>query len=114
GRAATSERDPGPVRFLFMGRMVDWKSVDILLHAMARLRGGARPVHLDLLGDGPERSALERLAARLGVADSLTFHGFRPQAECAERLALCDALLLPSVYECGGAVVLEAMAMSKR
>lgn len=39
------------------------------------------------------------------------FHGFVPQAECVAHFAGADALILNSVWECGGAVVLEAMAM---
>lgn len=114
GRIAVgSRKTEGPVRFLFMGRMVDWKAVDILLHAVARLRERGFAGQLELLGDGRERPALERLTQQLGIGGAVTFHGFRPQAECAERLAACDALVLPSLYECGGAVVLEAMAMGK-
>lgn len=66
---------------------------------------------LDLLGDGDERAHLEALAAESGIADRLIFHGFQPQERCAEILARSDALVLNSLRECGGAVVLEAMAM---
>jgi glycosyltransferase involved in cell wall biosynthesis len=108
-------RPDGITRLLYMGRMVDWKAIDLLLHALARLvhQSDAPRVHLDLLGDGDQREALEELARELGIEEHLSFHGFLPQAECAQRLAACDALVLPSLYECGGAVVLEAMAMSK-
>ena len=41
----------------------------------------------------------------------MTFAGFLSQGECAERLAASHALILNSLWECGGAVVLEAMAM---
>ncbi len=47
----------------------------------------------------------------LGLNGAVRFHGFRPQAECAEILQRADALILNSLYECGGAVVLEAMSM---
>ncbi|WP_428388832.1 glycosyltransferase family 4 protein [Mucisphaera sp.] len=105
----------GVTRLLYMGRMVDWKAIDLLLHALARLvrQPDAPRVHIDLLGDGDQRHALESLSRELGIGQHLSFHGFLPQAECALRLAACDALVLPSLYECGGAVVLEAMAMSK-
>ncbi|MEQ9455395.1 MAG: glycosyltransferase family 4 protein [Phycisphaeraceae bacterium] len=102
-------------RFLYMGRMVDWKAIDLLLHALAQLRAQAEhpDVHLDLLGDGDQRTHLEQLTDQLQIRPLVTFHGFLPQADCARKLADCDALVLPSLYECGGAVVLEAMAMSK-
>ncbi|MCB1389610.1 MAG: glycosyltransferase family 4 protein [Rhodobacteraceae bacterium] len=98
----------GPLRLAFMGRLVDWKALDVALTALTRTR---EAVTLDILGDGPERAALEAQARALGLHDRVTFHGFLPQRDCAPHLARADALILPSLRECGGAVVLEAMAM---
>jgi glycosyltransferase involved in cell wall biosynthesis len=99
----------GPVRFAFAGRLVDWKGVDLLLAAFrpVAVRSEAR---LDIIGDGPMRATLEERAEGLGLKDSVTFHGWLPQAELARRLRTTDVFVLPSLYECGGAVVLEAMA----
>jgi glycosyltransferase involved in cell wall biosynthesis len=107
---ATQQARSGPPRFAFVGRLVDWKAVDILIEAFARAQR-AHPMLLDILGDGPERSSLERLASKLGLSEAIRFHGFVPQADLPTRLAPCDALVLPSLLECGGAVVLEAMAL---
>lgn len=107
--AGTGRAGGGPTRFVFVGRLVDWKAVDILLDAFARA-AAAVPARLDLLGDGPMRPALEARAAALGLADSVRFHGWMSQPECARAVAASDVLVLPSLYECGGAVVLEAMA----
>lgn len=106
--------------FVFMGRLVDWKAVDLLLQAFAEARARA-PMRLWILGDGSERANLEALAARLGIpagsgddaAGTVHFAGWLPQAACAERLVDADALVLPSLLECGGAVVLEAMSLGK-
>ena len=94
-------------RFVFVGRMVDWKRIDLALEALARTPAG---YSLDICGSGPLQEVLEKLVARLGLEGRVTFHGLVTQAFCAEVFAECDALLLPSIYECGGAVVLEAMA----
>jgi glycosyltransferase involved in cell wall biosynthesis len=95
----------------FMGRLVAWKALDMTLHALQlALVDGAR-VRLDVLGDGEERQRLQELTKDLGLEDHVRFHGFLPQAECVERLRRSDALILNSLYECGGAVVLEAMSM---
>lgn len=96
-------------RLVFMGRLVDWKAVDITLDAMIRVRQSGIEVTLDILGDGPERAHLERLSSAPALAGAIRFHGFLPQTECADILLEADALILNSVRECGGAVVLEAM-----
>ena len=104
---AYAEKDPASApRFLFIGRLVDWKRLDVALHALARVPGA----ELEVIGDGPMRIAWEALESQLGLADRVRFLGWLPQHECAERLYNATALVLPSVLECGGAVVLEAMA----
>ena len=104
---------PGVLRLVFMGRMVDWKALDVSVRAVRLARDAGLDVSLDLLGDGPERPRIEKMINDLGIAPYVTFHGFRTQQECAEILATADALLLNSLRECGGAVVLEAMSLGK-
>ncbi len=100
-----------PFRLVFMGRLVGWKAVGITLDALARARAAGVNATLDILGDGPERADLEAQVARQTLGAAVQFHGFLPQAACAPVLASADALILNSVWECGGAVVLEAMGM---
>lgn len=97
-------------RFAFVGRLVDWKGVDMLLEATARALQD-KDLELHIVGDGPMRCKLEAQAASLKLGERVVFHGFVSQKHCAKLLLDCDALVLPSLYECGGAVVLEAMAM---
>jgi glycogen synthase len=80
--------------------------VATLLAAVPLLRRAAAVV---LVGDGPLRPALERQAARLGPG-RVRFQGFVPHAEVPAWLAAADVLVLPSVYEELGSVLLEAMA----
>jgi glycosyltransferase involved in cell wall biosynthesis len=96
-------------RFVFLGRLVDWKGVNYLLEATATGRRDA-DFEVHIVGDGVERPRLEKQARDLGLGDLAVFHGFVPQPKCPELLADADALVLPSLHECGGAVVLEAMA----
>jgi len=105
---ARSTPPAGAPRFAFVGRLVDWKRVDLLLDALSRL-----PAHyaLDVVGTGPLAADLRRRATAQGLDGRVVFHGLLPQQRTAEVLAACDGLVLPSVYECGGAVVLEAMAV---
>jgi glycosyltransferase involved in cell wall biosynthesis len=97
-------------KFAFVGRLIELKGVDLLLEATARaLR--RHDLELHIIGDGAIRPMLESFAAAHIPKDRVIFHGFVPQNQCAELLAAFDALVLPSLHECGGAVVLEAMAM---
>jgi glycosyltransferase involved in cell wall biosynthesis len=110
---------PGATTFVYMGRLVDWKAVDLLVEAF--VRAAARtPMRLVVIGDGVERQSLEALAAQSGVLATsdgeigkIAFVGWLPQQECARRLQDAEVLVLPSLLECGGAVVLEAMSMGK-
>ena len=102
----------GTLRVVFLGRLVALKAVDALLDAVAEARRSA-DVRLTVIGDGPEKPALEAQAKLLRLGEAATFTGFLPQAECVAHLNRSDALALPSLHECGGAVVLEAMAMAR-
>jgi glycosyltransferase involved in cell wall biosynthesis len=109
-----------PIRFVYVGRLVDWKAVDLLLLAFKQV-AKQLPVTLEIIGEGVERSTLEAQAQALGLTESesegdalkgsVRFSGWRSPADCAQRLCESDTLLLPSLMECGGAVVLEAMAI---
>lgn len=101
----------GPrIEFIFVGRLVDWKALDIVIEAMSRM-SDPPPLHLQVVGDGPMRRRWERMAEEKGVAARVTFSGWLSQSECAARMQQADVLVLPSLFECGGAVVLEAMAV---
>jgi len=104
-------------RYVFVGRLVDWKAVDLLLIAFQRASKVA-PMSLSIIGDGGERESLVALSRSLNIlgdgepqAGTVAFRGWMSQTKCAELVRQCDALVLPSLAECGGAVVLEAMAM---
>ena len=93
-------------RFVFIGRLVDWKRLDLVLRALAEIPNA----ELEVIGDGVMRAPWTALARELKIADRIRWLGWLSQPECARRLDGATALVLPSIYECGGAVVLEAMA----
>jgi glycosyltransferase involved in cell wall biosynthesis len=99
----------GPIRFVFAGRLVSWKGVDLLLSAWATLSRDL-PVELLIIGDGPARQRLERRLNLLNPARSVRFAGWMPHADVARELAQADVLVHPALRECGGSSVLEAMA----
>jgi glycosyltransferase involved in cell wall biosynthesis len=99
-----------PIKFVFVGRLIDWKALDVVLEAMHRLQGRL-PFSLEIIGDGPMHTSWQTLADQLGLGSVVKFSGWMSQEACALRLQQADVLVLPSLFECGGAVVLEAMAV---
>jgi glycosyltransferase involved in cell wall biosynthesis len=88
----------------FVGRLAaEEKGLDVLLRAAARVPGAA----LVLVGDGPDRGALERLAAELGIADRVVFAGWSD--EVRRLLPTFDVLVQPSRREGFGIALVEAM-----
>lgn len=109
---AAGTRKRKTVRILFMGRLVWYKGVDVLLRAYAEMEWSDRK--LVILGDGPLRGKLEKLAGKLGLRD-VHFTGSVTEEEKWEELERCDFLVLPSVSEAEafGLVQAEAMAFGK-
>src|SRR5215208_2478136 len=94
-------------RVLFVGRLAPQKGVGTLVAAAGLLKNPSAQVLL--VGDGPERKALECEAKRIGVGDRLHFVGFVAHERVSAVLAHADLLVLPSLYEELGTVLLEAM-----
>ena len=86
-----------------LGRITDQKGYDALVRALPELPGAT----LVLVGDGPERAALEALAAELGVAERLVVTGWTRAAR--RHLPTFDVLAVPSLWEGMPLVILEAM-----
>ena len=97
----------GRPRVLFVGRLAPQKGVRNLVAAAGLLEDMSAQVLL--VGDGPERPALEREAERIGLGDRLHFLGFVAHDRLPAVLAHADLLVLPSLYEELGTVLLEAM-----
>lgn len=95
---------------LFVGRLIADKRVDDLLHAVARLATSRPELQCRIVGDGPERTALERLAGELGVEANVTFLGHLPGTEVYGQLRSATVLVLPSVREGYGITVVEGQA----
>jgi glycosyltransferase involved in cell wall biosynthesis len=74
----------------WVGYMSHWAGVDILIDAAARLRDQDQTVFLALVGDGPERSNLERRSASLGLNEQVTFLGNVPWDEVPDLMAGFD------------------------
>jgi glycosyltransferase involved in cell wall biosynthesis len=101
-RLAATPRAP---HYVAVGRLLPQKNFAHLLRSFARLDDSA--ARLVIVGEGAERSKLERLAAQLGIADRLTLPG---HCDPAPHLAAASAYVLSSDYEGVPAVIIEALA----
>jgi glycosyltransferase involved in cell wall biosynthesis len=81
-----------------------------VLRALAVLSQQHPTLRYSIVGEGPERVALEGLAARLGVAGRVQFHGQLPPAEAIEQARQCTLFVMPSTEEAFGVAYIEAMA----
>jgi glycosyltransferase involved in cell wall biosynthesis len=106
--ARPDNRLPG-AHLVFVGRLAAVKGVPVLIDALAEV-ADLPGVRLTLVGDGPERAALEAQVARLGLLEIVTFAGYQDSAGVAELLKSADALVLPSFAEGLPVVLMEAMA----
>ena len=103
---------PGaPPRAIFIGRLVAYKGLDILLRALEQVPD----LRLDIVGSGPEGPHLRTLAQALAITDRVRWYGEYPDDDLPRRMADADFLVLPSVTveEMFGLVVLEAMAAGR-
>ena len=102
---------PEPLEILCVGRMVPAKGQRILLEAVTRLVEEGRSVRLRFIGDGPDRAALEQLAATRSIAGHISFEGSVNQEKIRAFYARADVFALPSFAEGIPVVLMEAMAM---
>ena len=80
----------------FVGRFVEKKGFAFALRALAPLLAARPDLRVVMIGDGPERSLIERLIAAHGLAGQVTLPGMRPHAEVLAGIARMGALVVPS------------------
>lgn len=101
------ETKPQQPTFVYIGRLSKRKGVNYLLEAFASI-AKIENVQLQIIGDGPERKALENMAERLGIKDKVHFCGSKKNPFCYLQRAV--ACVHPALWDGFGYVVAEAMA----
>lgn len=114
-----------PARLVYVGRLSPEKGVAVLIDAMARLKDEMRSLRtmgttgttgttdamprLTLIGDGPQRAALEALVIRRGCEDVIRFAGQFDRGQLIDELQRTDLCVLPSLTESFCKARLDAM-----
>ncbi len=106
-------RDDPPPReehptLIHLGRLRRYKSVDVVIKALARIRQTLPQAQLHVIGDGPDEPRLRQLAVKLGIADHVHFRGYLPREQIVDQLYRTHLFLNPSPKEGWGLTVIEA------
>ncbi len=105
-----ARREPRAPSLVTVGHLVARKRHADVLRALAVLAKRHPTLRYEIVGDGPERIALEGLAARLGVGDRVGFHGQLGHEAAIELARGCTLFAMPSTEEAFGVAYVEAMA----
>jgi glycosyltransferase involved in cell wall biosynthesis len=99
----------GRARLIAPRRLFEKNGIEHLVRAVPRILEEA-DVEVVIVGDGPERERLERLANELGVTERVEFLGSRAHAEMPGLLSSADLAVFPSLMEATSIAALESMA----
>lgn len=112
---AAVERDPKQkiIRFAFSGWFKDWKGVSFLVSAFARVVAEVDNCELHLVGGGELENAIRSQVHEAGLDAKVHFYGWLDRVKAASILQNSDVFVMPSLRECGGTAILEALALGK-
>lgn len=96
--------------FVYVGRLVFYKNLEIVINSMNIVKKTNPKISLTIVGDGPHKINLKNYVKKLSLEDSINFAGHLSAKKKTEEIAKSNALLLPSLCEGFGLVILEAFA----
>ena len=106
-RPPASEREH---LLLFVGSLIKRKGVRYLIQAMPQVLQKIPDIRLAIIGEGPQQEELVRLSSELEISDKVQFIGSQNQTQVREWMQRAKLLILPSIEEGLGVVLLEALA----
>lgn len=102
-----------PLQFVYVGRLVFYKNLEVVIRSIEILKKMQPNVKLVLVGDGPHRRSLEELTSKLGLESNIEFLGYVSAQKKMEMIASSNALVFPSLCEGFGIVILEAFSQRR-
>jgi teichuronic acid biosynthesis glycosyltransferase TuaC len=107
------DSEPDSPVILSVGNLIPVKGHELLLRAFAAMQSQFPGLSLEIIGDGPERTRLQRLASEQGIAGRVHFRGRLSRRQVADGMRRATIFALPSRYEGLGCVYLEAMSAGR-
>ncbi len=105
-----ADSEPDEPVILSVGNLIPIKGHELLLRALAAIHNQFPRLSLEIIGEGPERPRLQKLAADQGIAGRVHFRGRQGRRQVADAMRRATVFALPSRYEGLGCVYLEAMS----
>lgn len=106
-------KDPIPNQFVYVGRLVFYKNLEIVIKAVNIARKSDPNIKLIIIGGGPHKNILEKLVSDLGLSSNVEFKNYLSTPEKVQIIASSIALVFPSLCEGFGLVILEAFDQSR-
>lgn len=105
---STEKTNDEKFKFIFVGRLVEIKNVELLLNGLCYIKNQRRSFICNIIGEGEDREKLENMSNALGLSNMVKFLGYRNDTE--ELMKNSDALLLTSKMEGIPITIIEAFA----
>ena len=109
----TKNEPLNPFQFIFVGRLVFYKNLEVLIKAISIVKNSEPRIKLVIVGDGPHKKSLENLSNKLGIRTNIEFTGYVTAEEKIRLISSSLAFLFPSLCEGFGLVILEAFSQEK-
>ncbi len=108
-----ADGEPVEPLILCVGNLIPIKGHELLLRTFSAIQNQFPRLSLEIIGEGPERPGLQKLADDLGIAAKVNFRGRQGRRQVADAMRRATVFALPSRYEGLGCVYLEAMSAGK-
>jgi glycosyltransferase involved in cell wall biosynthesis len=103
-----SDTRPNPVQFVYIGRLVFYKNLEVAIRAIEIVKKTEPAIKLVIIGSGPHRDSLEALVRKLGLEQNIEFCGYVTPEKKSRAISESCALVFPSLCEGFGLVILES------